>query len=438
MRLRLYLFWIVTDTALLLFCFELAGVLYLGRFPSEMGLLQAQLLLPLYLTLALYSGVYSIAALQRPRDALVKLSVALIAASALLIFITFYTKSTATFSRAVFSFGFLGSLATMAAVRVATISFIRRKLGGRVINTVLIDAGGARTDIPGATRIDAAALNLVPSAADPHSLDLLGRFIANADRVVVSCPRDNRMTWAAALRGAGVNGEIVSDSLGELRPVGLRSHGNCISLVVSVGPLGLRARVMKRTFDTVLALALLTALSPLLLVCALVIKLGDGGPIFFVQQRMGRGNRLFSMFKFRSMRHETTDREGHRSASRDDDRVTPWGRFMRRTSIDELPQLLNILRGEMSFVGPRPHALGSQAGSKLFWEVDSRYFQRHALKPGLTGLAQVKGLRGATEVERDLTDRLQADLDYIAHWSLLNDFKIVVSTLKVLVHDRAF
>ena len=144
------------------------------------------------------------------------------------------------------------------------------------------------------------------------------------------------------------------------------------------------------------------------------------------------------MVKFRSMKVEGSDHAGNRSAARDDDRVTAIGRFIRRTSIDELPQLYNVLVGDMSVVGPRPHALGSQAGAKLFWEVDGAYWSRHSLKPGLTGLAQIRGLRGATDAEADLTDRLGADLEYIRDWNIWRDAWIVVQTLRVLVHPRAY
>ena len=103
-----------------------------------------------------------------------------------------------------------------------------------------------------------------------------------------------------------------------------------------------------------------------------------------------------------------------------------------------LDALLNVLRSEMSIVGPRPHALGSQAGEKLFWEIDSNYWQRHALKPGLTGLAQVRGHRGATETESHLKDRLEADLEYIGNWSITRDIKIILATARVLVHPNAY
>jgi lipopolysaccharide/colanic/teichoic acid biosynthesis glycosyltransferase len=144
------------------------------------------------------------------------------------------------------------------------------------------------------------------------------------------------------------------------------------------------------------------------------------------------------MFKFRSMRQDTLDHEGNRSAARDDDRITRIGAIIRRTSIDELPQILNGLKGDMSIVGPRPHALGSCANDKYFWDIDRKYWQRHSLKPGLTGLAQVRGHRGATEKEKDLTDRLQSDLEYIANWSIQRDIGIVVRTVQVLMHENAF
>jgi len=208
--------------------------------------------------------------------------------------------------------------------------------------------------------------------------------------------------------------------------------------VVSTGPLGLRARIIKRIFDILVAATGLLALAPLLIAVAVLIKLEDGGPVLFIQRRMGRGNRLFDMLKFRSMREERLDPAGERSTGRDDDRITRIGAFIRRTSIDELPQLFNVLKGDMSIVGPRPHALGSRANNKYFWDIDRQYWQRHCLKPGLTELAQVRGHRGATEHEKDLTDRLQSDFEYIAQWSLPSDVGIVLRTARVLTHRNAF
>jgi lipopolysaccharide/colanic/teichoic acid biosynthesis glycosyltransferase len=144
------------------------------------------------------------------------------------------------------------------------------------------------------------------------------------------------------------------------------------------------------------------------------------------------------MYKFRSMRADQCDLEGRTSTARGDKRITAVGRVIRATSIDELPQLLNVLKGDMSFVGPRPHALGSLAEEKLFWEIDSRYWHRHAIKPGITGLAQIRGFRGATHQTSDLLDRLQSDLDYLNGWSIRRDLMILLATAKVVLHKNAY
>lgn len=271
-------------------------------------------------------------------------------------------------------------------------------------------------------------------------LDRLGKLLRNQDQVVVSCPRQRREDWAFLLKSAGVYGEIVSVPAHSLGAIGMHRYDdlNRTTLVVSTGPLRLRGRIIKRAFDTLVAGAALIALSPLLLLVAALIKLEDGGPVLFAQRRLGRGNQFFDMYKFRSMQVGKLDHDGNRSASRNDDRITRIGAIIRRTSIDELPQIFNVLTGNMSIVGPRPHAISSQANNKFFWEVDRKYWQRHCLKPGLTGLAQVRGHRGATEREQDLTDRLQSDLEYIAEWSLLRDIQIVLRTMRVLIHHNAY
>jgi lipopolysaccharide/colanic/teichoic acid biosynthesis glycosyltransferase len=273
---------------------------------------------------------------------------------------------------------------------------------------------------------------------DPHALDRFGLVLRNIDRVIVSCPAARRADWALMLKGANVDGEVLDDEVARLGAQGARVEGGHGLLLVSAGPLGLRDRIIKRMLDASAAGLAIFFLSPLLVATAIAIKLQDGGPVFFIQRRMGRGNRFFNMYKFRSMSVALSDSDGYVSASKGDHRVTRVGKFIRSTSIDELPQLFNVLLGDMSLVGPRPHAIGSQAGSKLFWEVDLRYWQRHSLKPGLSGLAQVRGFRGATEKESDLVSRLQSDLEYLEGWTILRDIKIIFLTLRVLVHDNAF
>jgi lipopolysaccharide/colanic/teichoic acid biosynthesis glycosyltransferase len=129
---------------------------------------------------------------------------------------------------------------------------------------------------------------------------------------------------------------------------------------------------------------------------------------------------------------EVTDPHGHRSTGRDDDRITRIGGFLRRTSLDEFPQLWNVIRGDMSLVGPRPNALGSTAEGALFWEAVPDYWTRHAMRPGMTGLAQVRGLRGATHTRSDIEKRVAADLEYINSWSIWLDLKILLQTIRVV------
>jgi len=201
--------------------------------------------------------------------------------------------------------------------------------------------------------------------------------------------------------------------------------------VVSVGerPLKDWQAVKKALFDRVIGSALLLcALVPLLVVAAL-IKLDSPGPVLFRQPRVGFDNRMFSIFKFRTMHASMTDLLADRQTTRDDPRVTRVGRWLRRYSIDELPQLLNVMQGSMSLVGPRPHAPNTKAADKLFADVVSQYAVRHRVKPGITGWAQVNGWRGETKTEDQVRSRVQFDLDYIQDWSLALDLKILMLTV---------
>jgi exopolysaccharide biosynthesis polyprenyl glycosylphosphotransferase len=201
-------------------------------------------------------------------------------------------------------------------------------------------------------------------------------------------------------------------------------------------PISGLSALLKTISDYVLAsLALVVAAVPMLLV-ALAVKLDSPGPVLFRQRRTGFNDQSFDVFKFRTMYAEATDYEAARQVRPGDPRVTRIGAILRRTSLDELPQLFNVLRGEMSFVGPRPHAPGTRAGNRRFDEVVANYAARHCVKPGLTGLAQVRGYRGATPTEDQILRRVESDLEYIAHWSLWLDFLIVLRTLLVVVRMR--
>ena len=439
-RLRAYILLLLLDAFLLHCAFALAGLLYEGQWWHERNMLAVQTMLPLYFTIALYNQTYSGRSLADWLYAARQALVALLISAALLNFVAFYTKSNAQFSRVSVTLGLIMAGIALVALRRLVPVVVEKFWGGRTMNRLIIDDGGSDFTLDKAIAISAQQYDLDPTSHDPFMLDRLGRLLQNQDKVVVSCPRERRQAWAFLLKSAGVYGEIVSEPAHDLGATDVHRYEGQgrTTLVVSTGPLGLRSRISKRLFDITIAGGALVALSPVLLIVAALIKLEDGGPVLFVQRRLGRGNQFFDMLKFRSMRVEQNDANGDRSTGREDDRITKIGAFIRKTSIDELPQLINVLRGDMSIVGPRPHALGSRANSKLFWEVDAQYWRRHCLKPGLTGLAQVRGHRGATEQEKDLTDRLQSDLEYISGWSLRRDIAIVFQTIWVLRHDNAY
>ncbi len=196
---------------------------------------------------------------------------------------------------------------------------------------------------------------------------------------------------------------------------------------------------LKAIFDRSVALAAIVLLSPLLAALALGVKLSSRGPVFFVQKRYGFNNEEFGVFKFRSMYVDQCDYAAAKQVSRGDPRVTPFGAFIRRTSLDELPQLFNVLRGDLSLVGPRPHALKSKAAGIAYEAVVDGYFARHRVKPGITGWAQINGWRGETDTVEKIEQRVAHDLHYIENWSIWLDVKILAMTpVAVLIGKNAF
>ncbi|WP_375597672.1 undecaprenyl-phosphate glucose phosphotransferase [Devosia sp. Naph2] len=197
--------------------------------------------------------------------------------------------------------------------------------------------------------------------------------------------------------------------------------------------------IFKWVFDKVVALTALVLLSPVMIIAAIAIKLESKGPVFFVQHRHGFNNELIRIYKFRSMRTDMLDAAAAKLVTKDDPRVTKVGKFIRRTSIDELPQLFNVLKGELSIVGPRPHALQAKAANQLYYEAVEGYFARHRVKPGMTGWAQINGWRGETDTIDKIMQRVNHDLYYIEHWSILFDLYIVVMTpLRLFTSENAY
>jgi Undecaprenyl-phosphate glucose phosphotransferase len=286
-----------------------------------------------------------------------------------------------------------------------------------------------------------------PERVNPEGLPIAGRLddlIAagredKIDQIIVALPQaaDRRIAdIVKKLEPLPVSVHIVTHIASDL------VEGGPAHKVSSLGPVGLLdvkqtpladwAPLVKRIEDYVLGALALVVTLPLFLVIALAIKLESPGPVFFVQRRRGFNQRVFSMLKFRTMR-VLEDGSNIRQATRDDPRITPVGRFLRRTSLDELPQLVNVLKGDMSLVGPRPHAL---AHDEQWGELLVRYANRHQVKPGITGLAQVTGWRGEANTPDKIGRRIDHDLAYIGRWSLGLDLKILLMTLWAVVQGK--
>jgi exopolysaccharide biosynthesis polyprenyl glycosylphosphotransferase len=181
-------------------------------------------------------------------------------------------------------------------------------------------------------------------------------------------------------------------------------------------------------FDRVVGTLVLICALPLMAAIALAVKLDSPGPVLFRQRRYGFNNEVIEVLKFRSLRHEQADHNARRVVTKDDARVTRVGRLIRKTSLDELPQFFNVLRGELSLVGPRPHAVEAHTANKLWEEVVDGYFARHRVKPGITGWAQINGWRGESDTQEKIQRRVEHDLYYIENWSLLFDIYIMART----------
>ncbi|KQM61997.1 hypothetical protein ASE75_14760 [Sphingomonas sp. Leaf17] len=395
--------------------------------------------LPLLLVVGLNTKCYSFSEISNGYKSASRIFWAVILIFSLILFISLYMRANMNLSRAVFGLGSIFALVILIASRFAFASFVHRLRGGPPVSEVVILEGASWPRRGNAFVINAEQAGLIPDVNDPDMLDRIGRTLRNADRVIVVCEEARRAQWAFVLKGISVKGEILAPEIEKLGPLGTSHFDDAQTVVVSIGRLSLHNRILKRALDlTVAMIAFLLLLIPFVII-AVAIKLDSPGSVFFRQVRIGENNRHFRVIKFRSMRTDRLDHNASRLTARDDDRVTRVGRFIRKTSIDELPQVINVLRGEMSIVGPRPHALGALAGESLYWEVDARYWHRHAVKPGITGLAQVRGFRGSTFQRSDLADRLQADLEYIESWTIWRDIAIILATFHVIAkRDAAF
>ena len=438
-RIAAYFSFFLVDSLAILIAFTIAGHVRDEVYLEPVGVNLGLATLAVYLLVAINQSAYNLNVLESYAENVRRALFAFTMAALIIVLASFATKSGLLISRLAFGVAVGLSFAGVAAGRLACHRMYFRNLSGRLTdNLLIIDGGGPPPRGHGCIVIDAAKTNLTPDLNDPEMLGRIATLLRPFDRVIISCPIKKQPAWSIILKGAAVSGEFALQGNQRLGAIGLDEIGDCDTLLVARGPLNLTNRIKKRALDLVIAIPAIIFLSPLLAVIWVLIRLESAGPALFLQPRVGQHNVMFQIFKFRSMLSERSDPNGTESTRRDDLRVTRVGRFIRATSIDELPQLFNVLRGEMSIVGPRPHALGSTAGDQLFWEVNELYWVRHALKPGITGLAQIRGFRGATSLRSDLEQRLQSDLEYVNGWRLSRDIAIIVGTLKVLVHPNAY
>lgn len=413
-----------------------------------------------YAGLAEIVGAYDIDARFSMRLAWTRVATSWLGTGMFLMTLGFLLKVSEDFSRAwALTWFALGGGSILAVRTAGTVWLSRLKRAGVLNHRVAIFGAGSQGDrlakyILGNEKLTIDLVGFfddrMPERLPPREVGLsmngnLGDLIAHIrrgliDQVIVALP------WSAEKRLQ----EVVSALA--ITPVRIRLAPDLATFAFSQRPVVLLGdlpvmtlferpisgldQVIKRIEDIVLGTIALILLTPLLVVVAIAIKLDSPGPIFFLQDREGFNNRRFPIFKFRSMRTDRCETDGITQARKNDARVTRVGRIIRRTSIDELPQLLNVLRGEMSLVGPRPHAPSTKAGDRVFSDVVAHYAARHKVKPGMTGWAQVSGWRGETDTEEKLLKRLEHDLYYIENWSVMLDLYIIVRTVGTLLFQR--
>ncbi len=353
----------------------------------------------------------------------------------------FLTKTTDSFSRGGTLGLAVGGLAGLLVLRTALVGLMQARAAvGRVASRHVFLVGDEdmirafserHTPHQVGLRIVGAAV-LRPgedSRADDLALAVASARVLRPDDIYILVPWGDRERLEASIdafmgvpAAVHLSPERFFDKFDDLHII---RNGSVASLRLVRRPLSSSEVLAKRALDVVLAASALVVLAPLFAVLTVLIRRESPGPAFFMQRRYGFNQEPFRIYKFRSM-SATEDGRQVRQATAGDSRITRVGRFMRRTNIDELPQLINVLRGEMSLVGPRPHAM---AHDQAFEREVARYARRHNVRPGITGWAQVNGWRGETDTPEKVLGRVEHDLFYIDNWSLLLDLSIMVRTV---------
>ncbi|MEM9144753.1 MAG: undecaprenyl-phosphate glucose phosphotransferase [Pseudomonadota bacterium] len=404
------------------------------------------------------SGLYEIHAIMRPVAKSDLVIVSLISAFLFFLTIAFSLKVSGLYSRVwIYSFAG-GSVVLVLLARIAAAETLRRLSERRVVERNLVVLGDGRQaegflktldeKRPAFTRVVGVFALTTPEPeaevaghAVRGSAEALIAYVRNnpVDEIVIALPWDTDgglERVIASLKELPVNVYLSSkltDYQLQFKPA--LGHPRALPLFEVVQrPISGWSALLKSAEDYLIAGTLVLFLAPLMALVALAIKLDSPGPVFFMQRRLGFNNREFRIFKFRSMYHRRMPERQVQQASKDDPRITRVGRFIRRTSLDELPQLFNVLNGTMSLVGPRPHAISH---NKDYGAQIRGYFARHRVKPGITGWAQVNNLRGETQTLSKMEARVEYDIYYSENWSLLFDLRILVMTVVVVFFQKS-
>jgi Undecaprenyl-phosphate glucose phosphotransferase len=353
----------------------------------------------------------------------------------------------------------VGAIVGIGAVRIVLTRLLARwRAAGRLKQTVAVygtgdlavrlverlrGASSATVEIVGvfddrAARRISIGLCTLPQGTTADLVELSRQY--EIDRIIVALPHSAEQRLLEILRKLHkmpVEISLAPDMVGFNVPGKDHDEFGGLPLLDVYGrPLSFGQTLLKTVFDRAAAAFGIVALSPLLLAVAVAIKLDSEGPALFRQNRYGFGDRVIGVYKFRTMKAKLADANGEKQTETNDPRLTRIGGLLRRLSIDELPQLLNVLRGELSLVGPRPHAVSMRVRQRRNEDIVPDYALRHHVKPGITGWAQVNGYHGPVETERALHERVAYDLDYINNWSLWFDIRILLRTLVIAFGQR--
>ena len=441
----------VADALIVLVAAGIANLIIQGLAPTSLEVYSTALLAAVLTVNAMQiSGAYS-GAMNKGFAAQVGKAVrAWSLVFAVLMVLGYLTKTSESYSRlwVVSWYGF--ALCGFAATRAWSISQTGRwRRQGRLTRTVaVVELGGDGGGRELVRRLQASApgeihlVGLFSEARSPGQRNGIQDLLALAQLFRI----DEVLVTVSGQGGAGLSGAL--RRLGTI-PTNVRICPWIVELGLPVRDIGFFMqsavltiyrrpftswnRVVKRAEDLILGAVLTVLLAPLLCLIALIVKLDSPGPALFRQQRLGFNNNVIVVYKFRTMRHQPTPEDGVPQAQRGDKRVTRVGRFLRRSSLDELPQLFNVLKGDMSLVGPRPHAV---AHNHQYAALIDDYLGRHRVQPGITGWAQVNGFRGETDTLEKMQRRVEFDLVYIDKWSVLMDLRIILLTALSLVFDR--